>query len=71
MRGHVQVLSITPIGHNRIVYLIDDETGKQRMITYGDSVTEAVIRRRAPLLWRIARPIKDKGAASNDTLSKS
>lgn len=55
------LLSITPAGYyRRVVRLIDTETGRQREITYGDSVTERWIRGRAPSLWRIATPIKNK-----------
>ncbi|AKG35647.1 hypothetical protein [Paenibacillus durus] len=58
MKNDVYVISITPSGHNRIVRMIDVRNGRQRELTYGDSVTERWIRFMAPRLWRSAKPIK-------------
>lgn len=59
--NRISVVSINPITyHRRAVRLLDEETGKQRELVYGDSVSEQVIRRRAPMLWRQATPIKNE-----------
>ncbi|WP_342438144.1 hypothetical protein NSS79_02455 [Paenibacillus sp. FSL L8-0436] len=62
MSGSIRVLSITPIEYyQRIVRMLNEDTGQQREMTYGDSVSDRLIRRRAPLLWQKATPIKTKG----------
>lgn len=62
MSGRIRVLSITPIEyHQRIVRMVNEDTGQEREILYGDSVSDRWIRRRAPMLFRQAAPIKPKG----------
>lgn len=59
--AEISVVSIIPAAyHRRTVRLLDATTGKQRELIYGDSVTDAVIKWRAPALWRKAKPIKDE-----------
>ncbi|OKP81849.1 hypothetical protein A3844_25015 [Paenibacillus helianthi] len=62
MSGRIRVLSITPIEyHQRIVRIVNEDTGERREIIYGESVSDRWILRRAPLCWKQATPIKFKG----------
>lgn len=46
-----RVVTIEPAEYNRrLVRLVNTRTGKAREIIYGDSVSDAVIKRRAPLV---------------------
>lgn len=61
MGERIRVVSITPLEfYQRVVRMVNEDTGQQREIVYGESVSDRWIRRRAPMAWKRATTIQTR-----------